>query len=124
MDASEKMIVNDFCNELLAAEYILNTEYSFELAEPSYLKCLGIIEAYPSLQVYFEKSLIDLFLSQKVSDEPVAYLMHKLRWPTMKKWVENELKRIENPMACGASLDKILDAYSDNWGNRIFYDSV
>ncbi|HSC76228.1 MAG TPA: hypothetical protein VLB90_08335 [Pseudomonadales bacterium] len=118
------MIIENFKNELLEAENILATKYSFELAEPNYIRCLEIISLSPDLQEQFEQCIIELFESRKLRNEPIAYLMFKLRWPRIKLWAEGELKKLENPIATGAPLGKILDAYDDDWDNKDFYSFI
>jgi hypothetical protein len=115
------MTIDSFEKELLKAEKILNTEFSFDLAEPSYLSCLEIITNNAHLKSKFESSIINLFDSKKLSDEPVAYLMFKLRWSGVKSWAEAKLGTLENPAIEGDSLQKVLDAFCDDWDNQDFY---
>jgi len=115
------MIVDTLKNELLAAENILNTEYSFEKAEPNYLRCLDIIKSAPEMRPQFVGLLTSLFESNEMSDEPLAFLMHVLRWPEVREWAENNIRRMPNPIATGRPLEKIIEAFSDNWENREFY---
>ena len=83
-----------------------------------------MIKKEPNLRHQFEESLINLYDAKKLSDEPVAYLMFKLRWPAVYQWVEGKLEELENPIATGASLQKILDAYDDSWENQGFYQFI
>ena len=124
MDSSEKMIIDNFEAELLKAEEILNTEFSFDLAEPNYLSCLDLITNNKHLEHEFESSIINLFDSKKISDEPVAYLMFKLRWIGVKNWIEDKIKSLDNPMIEADSLQKVLDAFSDDWDNQDIYSSL
>jgi hypothetical protein len=114
-------MINEFKRELLAAESVLDTEYSFDLAEPNYLRCLEIVRAHPEMRAQFSASLIGLYEANEVSDEPVAYLMHVLRWPEVASWVEERLRNLPDPVATGASLEKILAAYGERWENKEFY---
>jgi hypothetical protein len=114
-------MINDFKRELLAAEKVLDTEYSFELAEPNYLRCVEIVRAHPDMRAQFVSSLIGLYEAKEVSDEPVAYLMHVLRWPEVASWAEERLRTSPDPIATGASLEKVLAAYDENWENKEFY---
>ncbi len=114
--------LDKFEREIVQAEHVLETEYSFEKAEPNYLRCLEIVETNPELRPRIVAVLKSLFMQGKVSDEPIAFLMHKLRWSEIRDWVERDLAEMENPMANGAALGKILAAYSDNWENKEFYD--
>lgn len=107
--------------QLLAAEDVLNTKYSAELAEPNYKNVLGLIYGAEEDQEDFESLLIDLYANGKISSEPLAYLMHVLKWERVRAWLENELKKDDSAIATGASHQKILDAYSDKWENREFY---
>ena len=108
-------------NELLEAERVLYTEYSFEKAEPNYLRCLEIIESAPGMRPQFAALLMSLFTEKEISDEPIAFLMHKLRWPEIRDWVERDLAQMKNPMANGGPLEKIIMAFSENWENKEFY---
>lgn len=117
-------IIDEFKSELLAAELILNTDYSFELAEPNYLRCLDIIRNSPKMQSEFALALIALYEEKSISDEPIAYLMHVLRWPEVASWVERKLRDDPDAVATGSSLEKVLTAYGDNWENREFYEHL
>jgi hypothetical protein len=107
--------------QLLAAEDVLNTKYSAELAEPNYKNALGLIRSAAEDQEEIETLLIDLYANGRISSEPLAYLMHVLKWGRVRVWLENELERDESAIATGASHQKVLDAYSDQWENREFY---
>ena len=108
-------------NELLAAEHVLDTKYSFDLAEPHYRQCLDIIRCAPALQDEFEEILIDLYSRKQISHEPLAYLMHVLRWPRIRNWLENELMKDPSAIATGADHAKIIAAYNEDWQNKEFY---
>ena len=108
-------------SELLAAEEVLNTEYSFDLAEPHYDRCLEIIGRQAISRSDIVALIGSLFSSKSISDEPVAVLVHKLRWPEFRVWVEKELHKLDRPRVDGRPLEKILAAYEDDWGNRVFY---
>jgi hypothetical protein len=118
----ETMIVDALKNELLSAEKILNVEYSFEKAEPNYLRCLDIIKSSPAMRHQFSDLLISLFETNEVSDEPVAFLMHALRWPEVREWAEKKIRKMPNPIATGRPLEKIIEAFSDDWENQEFYE--
>ena len=122
MDSDRSMM--ELERELLQAEHVLNTEYSFDLAEPNYLRCLQVIQEAPELQPQVEALLIELFETRRVSDEPIAYLMHKLRWPGVQAWMERKLKELPHSIAGGVSYEKVLAAYSDSWENREFYKGL
>jgi hypothetical protein len=119
MGSSE--MINDFNRQLRTAEGILNTEFSFELAESNYLRCLEIVRANPDMRTQFVSSLTSLYEAKEVSDEPIAYLMHVLRWPEVASWAEEKLRTSRDSIATGASLEKILAAYNENWENKEFY---
>ena len=118
----ETMIVDALKSDLLAAENILNTEYSFEKAEPNYLRCLDIIKSAPEMRPQFADLLTSLFDANEVSDEPVAFLMHVLRWPEVREWAENKIRQMPNPIATGRPLEKVIEAFSDDWENQEFYE--
>ncbi len=118
----ETMIVEALKNELLAAENILNTEYSFEKAEPNYLQCLDIIKGAPEMRPQFVDLMTSLFDVNAVSDESVAFLMHVLRWPEVREWAENSIRQMPNPIATGRPLEKVIEAFSDDWENQEFYE--
>jgi hypothetical protein len=107
--------------ELLAAEGILDTEFSFDRAEPHYVRCLEIIGGQNVNRSDVVLLITSLFLNGSLSDEPIAFLMHKLRWPEVRQWAEEELRRMANPKANGRPLEKIIAAYDIGWENRIFY---
>lgn len=118
----ETIIVDALKSELLAAENILNTEYSFEKAEPNYLRCLDIIKSAPEMRPQFADLLTSLFDTNEVSDEPVAFLMHAQRWPEVREWAEKRIRQMPNPIATGRPLEKIIEAFSDDWENQDFYE--
>ena len=124
MESDRKLINRMFENELDRANEILNTEFSFDLAEPNYLVCLALITGHEELKSDFESSLIRLFRSKKIDDEPIAYLMYRLRWEGVRNWAVRELKELDNPMIEGCSLQKILDAFEDGWGHKDFYNNL
>ena len=107
--------------ELLAAEQVLDIEFSFDLAEPNYLVCLELIRAYPSGQSEIANLLVGMYAEKRISDEPLAYLMHVLKWPEVKLWVERQLASDPAAIATGAGHENIISAYSADWGNRDFY---
>lgn len=117
---SDRLIQN-FEQELLAAEHVLCTEYSFELAEPYYRRCLADIRKAPHLQLQFERVMLDLFEAKRVSDEPLAYLMHKLRWTGVRDQMEKWLREMPHAIATGAPYEKVLAAYGEDWENKAFY---
>jgi uncharacterized protein (DUF1778 family) len=107
--------------ELLSAENILNTEYSFDLAEPNYRRCLELINGSQVNRTEVLNLMTSMFENREVSEEPIAYLMHILRWHEVREWAEKLLACMDNPMLYGRPLEKILEAYSDSWENRDFY---
>lgn len=110
--------------ELLRAEHVLSTEFSFDLAESNYVRCLEVIRSAPDAQPQFEILLTDLFQSKQISDEPLAYLMHQLRWSGVRDWLQEQLRSMPDAIATGTSFEKVLDAYSDDWENREFYKAL
>jgi hypothetical protein len=119
-----KTLIQKFEGELLSAEQILSTEFSFELAEPNYQRCLAYIQSAPDLQPEFERRALELFESKQVSDEPIAYLMHVLRWPGVRSHLEQGLRKMAHPIATGAPYEKVLSAYEDAWENKDFYSQL
>jgi len=99
----------------------LNSEYSFDKAESNYLRCLEIIRRAPEMRSEIIDLLKSLFDTRAISSEPVAYLMHVLRWPEMRDWAEVKLSQLPNAIATGAPLEKMIEAFSDDWENREFY---
>ncbi|WP_048438931.1 hypothetical protein [Caenimonas sp. SL110] len=122
MDSAE--LITQVRDELLRAENVLNTDFSFELAEPNYLRVLALMASAPQLQPQFEDLLITLFRDHKVSDEPIAYLMHRLRWPNVRQWMDAQLLAMPDAIATGAPSEKVIAAYSDDWENREFYQHL
>jgi hypothetical protein len=117
----ETMMINMLKNELLAAEHILNTEYSFEKAEPQYLRCLEIISGAPAMKQQFAALMTSLFEANQISDEPLAFLMHALRWQEVRDWAEKKIREMPNPIATGRPLEKVIEAFDDDWENKDFY---
>lgn len=118
----ETMMIDAFKSELLAAENILNTEYSFDKAEPNYMRCLDIIKSAPEMRPQFSALLTSLFDANEVSDEPLAFLMHVLRWTEVREWAESSIRQMPNPIATGRPLEKVIEAFSDDWENQEFYE--
>ena len=121
ISAQPTAVVHALRAELLSAEAILNTQYSFGLAEPSYIKCLELIAGAPEQRDQLGKLITSMLASGEVSDEPVAFLMHVLRWPEVLDWARNQLRHLKNPIANGRPIEKIIAAFSDDWENREFY---
>jgi hypothetical protein len=117
----KKELISDLYEQLVQAEHVLDTQYSFELAEPHYRKCLSIIEHAPAYQKEFEDLLLKMYFEKVISDEPLAYLMHVLRWPNVRKDLELKITHDPTAIATGRSHEKILSAYHDEWANRDFY---
>jgi len=107
--------------ELLKAELILNTKYSFSLAETNYVNCLQIIDEFPEQRPKFVQLLKSMFLNGEVSDEPIAFLMHALRWSEILDWAQNESQHLKNPIGHARPFMKIAAAFDDNWENGEFY---
>jgi hypothetical protein len=118
----DAMMIEALKSELLAAENILNTEYSFEKAEPNYVKCLDIINSAPEMRQQFAGLLTSLFDDGRVSEEPLAFLMHVLRWVEVRNWAEDSIREMPNPIATGRPLEKVIEAFSDDWENQEFYE--
>lgn len=114
-------LVNALRAEIVQAEKVLDTQFSFELAEPHYRKCLSIIEQAPEYKGEFEILLLEMYCEQMISDEPLAYLMHILRWENIKKTLEYKLFNDPAAIATGQRHEKVLSAYHDKWANRDFY---
>lgn len=117
----ENELVNALQVELVQAENVLDTQFSFELAEPHYRKCLSIIEQAPEYQGEFEILLLKMYFKQMISDEPLAYLMHILRWKNIKRTLELKLFNEPAAIATGRGNEKVLAAYYDKWLNKDFY---
>jgi hypothetical protein len=114
-------IVEDITAELLKAQDVLNTQFSANLAEPYYKKCLELIAGNPQVRRQVESRLLELFVSHKISDEPLAYLMHVLRWPVIKASLERSARQFANPIVEGVDIAKVLEAYEEMWENKEFY---
>lgn len=116
--------IDELRSHLLEAERILATEFSFDLAEPCYLRCLEIVRANPDQRVAFAAALTEAFDQGLICDEPVAYLMHVLEWSEVRTWAESCLRAMAHPIADGRPLEKIIEAYAADWGHREFYPSL
>ena len=106
-------VIDRLQRELLMAEHVLDTEYSFDLAEPHYRQCLVLIQGALDCKNDFEQL--------RISNEPLAYLMHVLRWSKIQRWLESELANDPAAIATGAAHEKVLAAYQDDWPNKEFY---
>jgi hypothetical protein len=107
--------------ELQAAEHMLSTQYSSELAEPNYRRCLSLIEAHERNRRQIVELMTSMFDSGEITEEPIAYLMHCLRWEEVRSWAEAKLRAMEHPMLYGRALGRICEAFADNWEDREFY---
>lgn len=117
----KRELIIKFRHELIQAEHVLNTKYSFELAEPYYRKCLSFVADSPEFQSDFESELLSLYLEGLISDEPLAYLMHILRWKNVKLAIEEIMFGDSSAIASGQFHQNILSAYDDEWEHQIFY---
>lgn len=115
------MIVSQVRDELLQAEHVLNTKFSFDLAEPFYRHCLAQIESAPQDREAVEHLLIQLFRERQISSEPLAYLMHVLRWEGVRHAIEADLRCQSAPIITGVEHGKVLDGFLTDWGHRMFY---
>lgn len=115
------MSASQIRDELMKAERLLNTEFSFDLAESIYRRCLNVIKSTPQDQQEIEQLLVDLFRTKQVSSEPLAYLMHLLRWEGVRLAIEMDLRTLDSPIATGADHAKVLAAFEPEWENREFY---
>lgn len=113
--------IDELHQQLLEAERILDTEYSFDLAEPAYLRCLDVIAEHPGDRPEFVRLLTSLFLEGQLSDEPVAFLMHRLRWPEVREWAQGQINSMADPRIHGRPFVKIINGFSDDWENKAFY---
>jgi hypothetical protein len=107
--------------ELVHAEHILSSEYSFDLAEPNYVRALSAIRNEPGQQQEFERLLLQLFRTKAISEEPLAYLMHQLRWEGVRRQLKADRRSMPHQIATGRPIDRVLEAYDDDWENREFY---
>lgn len=113
--------VSSFIDNLLHAEHILDTDFSFDLAEPSYQKCLKIVYEHPEIVPILEENIISMLEKGEISSEPIAYLMYCLRWPGLKAWLEQQLMDYNMSMTSSTLYNKILYSYDYDWGNKYFY---
>lgn len=116
--------IDELRSHLLEAERILDTDFSFDLAEPCYLRCLEIVRANPDQRTAFAATLTEAFNQGLICDEPVAYLMHVLKWSEIRTWAESGLRAMAYPIADGRPLEKIIEGYDADWGHREFYPSL
>jgi hypothetical protein len=119
MEANQ--IIEEITAELLRAEDILNTHFRNDLAEPFYKKCLQLIGENPSLKQRIVSVFLELFTAHRISHEPLAYLMHVLRWPEIRASLESTCRQFSNPIVEAVDISKVLAAYDDNWEDREFY---
>ena len=105
----------------MAAEHVLATEYSFDLAEPCYRKCVALLEHDTDLRRAAVELMAELYDQGILSDEPIAYLVHVLQWTEVAEWARARLMALDNPRCHGRPLEKIMEALSADWENRDFY---
>jgi len=108
-------------DELLQAEHVLDTKFSFDQAEPFYRRCLAHIESAPQDREAIEQLLIRLFRDRQISSEPLAYLMHVLRWEGVRHAIEADMRSQASPIITGVEHGKVLDGFDTEWGNKVFY---
>jgi hypothetical protein len=113
--------LNVLRDELLAAEHVLDTDFSFDLAEPHYRRCLAAIHGDQGLRKQIVALMTSMFEAGEIDDEPIAYLMHCLRWQELLTWAEDKLRTMEHPILHGHPLSNICEAFGDDWENREFY---
>jgi|AraplaCL_Col_mMS_1032034.scaffolds.fasta_scaffold01361_2 hypothetical protein len=113
--------MDEFRQQLLEAERILDTDFSFGLAEPTYVRCLELVKDNPGERFEFVRVMTTLLLEGRISEEPIAFLMHKLRWPEVLEWAQRQLNSMAKPVLHGRPLAKIINAFSDDWENKEFY---
>lgn len=106
---------------LLAAEYVLNTEYSFGLAEPHYRKCVALLRHNMGLRVAAARLVAELYSQGNLGDEPIAYLVHVLRWREVAEWARASIAALDNPMLHGGPLENVLEAFENEWEHCVFY---
>lgn len=51
----------------------------------------------------------------------IAYAMHELRWPEIFAFADSENREFYAPRM-ETSMSNLMDAYSDEWEDRIFYE--
>jgi hypothetical protein len=115
------MIASQVRDELLQAEHVLDTKFSFDEAEPFYRRCLAHIESAPQDREAIEQLLIKLFRERQISSEPLAYLMHVLRWEGVRHAIEADLLSQTAPIVAGVEHGKVLDGFETEWDNKMFY---
>lgn len=113
--------IDELRQQLLEAERILDTDFSFDLAEPAYVRCLELVRDNPSNRAEFVRVLTSMFLDGQLSDEPIAFLMHKLQWPEVREWAHGQLNQMADPVVHGRRFVKIIKGFSDDWENSEFY---
>ena len=114
-------IMNNLRSELIKAENIIDSEYNFSHAEPTFLRCLQIIENAPDRCADFISLFDTLLTTKQISVDSIAFLMHKLRWPEVLHGAQHALQQMPNRLLTGGTMMKIIAAFEDGWKDRIFY---
>jgi len=75
-------------------------------------RILGVIRAYRTARAVKGRLL---------PGTAIAYAMHELRWPEVFDFAESENRKFY-AARMDTSMSNIMDAYSDDWEDRIFYE--
>ncbi|MFF4985656.1 hypothetical protein ACFY19_00630 [Streptosporangium saharense] len=93
-----------------------------EALEPGLEHALVIAQRNPELRAQFESRLIALIDSpQEGSVEIVSFLMHVLRWETIREAVEERIRHPRGDVSNIRLYEAMLDAFSDSWRDRDFF---
>jgi hypothetical protein len=97
--------------------------------EPLYEEVLDFLLSHPESRIELAQRLIETIRKYRKGHESlepllpsstIAYSMHVLRWPEIRRFVEEENRSFYAPRM-STFMSAILDAFSDDWEDRDFY---
>ncbi|GAA3246802.1 hypothetical protein GCM10020256_74670 [Streptomyces thermocoprophilus] len=90
-----------------------------EELEPGLERALAILQKNPELRGQFESRVIALIDSlQEGVVEMVSFLMHVLRWETVREAVEERIRHPRGDVSNIRLYEAMVDAFSDSWRDR------
>lgn len=92
----------------------------FQSVEPLYDLILELVQSDLSFRPVFKGQLLELLFSDHDHLELIEYCAHALRWPELKASFE-ELLAATKDLRARYVIERILNAFDDNWDLRDVY---
>lgn len=98
--------------------------------EPLYIQFLELLARNEEHRPQLVERILDVMKRYRTAREvkgrllpgtAIAYAMHELRWPEIFSFAETENREFYAPRM-ETSMSNLMDAYSDEWEDRIFYE--